>query len=68
MTLETLNAYHRIMEDIFGPLDRGECPKCLGELQFKSDGLEEDYMQCVMCGLQVLTPRSAELEITVELE
>jgi hypothetical protein len=56
------------MEDIFSPLDTGQCPKCLGELQFKSDGLEEDYMQCVACGLQVLTPRSAELDILVELE
>jgi len=46
----------------------GLCPKCETEMQFKSDGLEEDFMVCPVCKLEVLTPRHSEMEIVVELE
>jgi hypothetical protein len=46
----------------------GLCPKCETEMQFKSDGLEEDSMVCSVCKLEMLTPRHSEMEIVVELE
>jgi len=46
----------------------GVCPKCETQMNFKSDGFEEDYMVCGTCNLQMLTPRHAEMEIVVELE
>ena len=46
----------------------GLCPKCETEMQFKSDGLEEDFMVCPVCKLEMLTPRRSEMEIVVELE
>lgn len=46
----------------------GQCPKCESKMDFKSDGLEEDFMVCPVCKLEMLTPRHNELEILVELE
>ena len=46
----------------------GLCPKCETEMQFKSDGLEEDSMVCSVCKLEMLTPRHSAMEIVVELE
>lgn len=46
----------------------GLCPRCECEMSFMSDGLEEDYMMCKVCNLQMLTPMHSELEIIVELE
>jgi hypothetical protein len=46
----------------------GLCPKCEVQMKFNTDGLEEDYMSCPVCKLVMVTPRTTELEILVELE
>ena len=35
---------------------------------FKDEDSKQDYMSCKTCGLVMLTPRSAELDIIVELD
>lgn len=49
-------------------INDGLCPKCEVEMQFTTDGLEEDFMTCPVCSLTMLTRRAAELDIVVELE
>lgn len=49
-------------------INDGLCPNCEAAMQFNSDGLEQDYMSCPVCKLEMLTPRSRELDIVVELE
>lgn len=46
----------------------GVCPKCEVLMKFNTDGLEEDYMSCPVCNLVMVTPKSVELDIVVELE
>jgi len=49
-------------------IDSGRCPKCSTNMTFKDEDSKQDYMSCKTCGLVMLTPRSAELDIIVELD
>lgn len=46
----------------------GLCPKCEVQMKLNTDGLEDDYMSCPVCKLVMVTPRTMELDIVVELE
>ncbi len=49
-------------------IDSGRCPKCSSNMSFKENDSKQDYMSCRVCGLVMLTPRSVELDIVVELD
>jgi len=37
-------------------------------MTFKDNDTKQDYMSCNVCGLVMLTPRSVELDVVVELD
>jgi len=49
-------------------ISMGLCPRCDSQMKHITDGIDDDYMDCNVCNLTMLTPRYNELQIIVELE